>query len=121
MDYIKLDENEVNDELEIKSRAVDACPGRGNYQMQSRGWGTIIRVNNDGSKDTIVKGGACWQYPYCYELLITEYDPLVSNYVGYYCMRNPGYKVSDYGAVIEASPNSIRFTSGSRVPYCNLD
>ncbi|MCF6466093.1 hypothetical protein [Clostridium sp. Cult2] len=55
MDYLPLNENDINT---LSPMVVDACPGRGDHEMFSHGVGTLIRVNNDGSKDTIFKGGA---------------------------------------------------------------
>ncbi len=87
--------------------------------MHSRGFGTLIEVNGSNRR-TVFAGGAAWQCRFCNEVLVTEYDPLEAGYVGYYCMRNPMYPISPYGIVLEAPPESIRFTSGSRVPYCRL-
>ena len=114
--YLPLDQNDTG----IEILAVDACPGRGDHEMFSRGWGTLIQVNSDGSKETIFSSGACWQCKWCHEVLVTEYDPLQTRYVGYYAMRNPGYQIGNYGIIMEASPAAIKFTSGRSVPYCKL-
>lgn len=118
MDYIKVNPDSFN--YYISPFAVDACPGRGDHEMVSRGWGTLIRVDSAGNKTTVFKGGACWQCKYCKEVLVTEYDPLQTEYVGYYAMRNPGYVISAYGAVVEAPSIAIRHTEGRKVPYCRL-
>lgn len=115
MDYLPITEEDSS----ITPFAVDACPGRGNHEMFSSGWGKLIEV--DGSrKTTIFSGGAAWQCKWCREVLVTEYDPLVDGYVGDYCMRGYDSVISNYGVTMEASPNMIRYTSGSKVPYCNL-
>lgn len=86
--------------------------------MFSRGWGTLIEVSGS-NKRTIFTGGAAWQCKWCKEALVTQSDPLLTGYTGYYCMRNPGY-IFNYGLIMEASPQAIRFTSGSKIPYCKL-
>lgn len=104
----------------VSPLAVDACPGRGNHTMISNGWGTLIEVNKYGKKKTIFSAGCTWQCKYCNEVLLTQYDPLRTKKTGYYSMRNPGYQLSSSVFIMEASPNNISYTSGSRVPYCNL-
>ena len=55
MDYLPITEEDSN----ITPFVVDACPGRGNHKMFSRGWGQLIEV--DGSnRTTIFKLGAAW-------------------------------------------------------------
>lgn len=110
--------NPIKDGLEPMT--VDACPGRGNHLMSSRGWGGLIRVYPDGTREDVFRGGACWQCIYCKEVLVSEYDPLRVEYVGYYAMRNPGYIIPGYGITMEAPDRAIRYTSASRVPYCIL-
>lgn len=118
MDCFFYDEKEDNSTLE--PFAVDSCPGRGNHTMMSRGWGSLIRVDSNGKKTTVFKGGACWQCKYCREVLVTQNDPLRIRKVGYYAMRNPGYVISASGMIMEAPSTAIKYTSGSKVPYCNL-
>ena len=104
----------------VSPLAVDACPSRGDHTMYSNGWGTLIEVNKNGKKKTIFSAGCTWQCKYCNEVLLTQYDSLRTKKTGYYSMRNPGYQLSSSVFIMEASPNNISYTSGSRVPYCNL-
>lgn len=100
--------------------SIVSYPGRGDHEMISSGWGKLIRVNNDGSRETVFNGGAAWQCKWCYEALVTEYDPLSVGKVGYYCMRYMGYEIPLYGLIMEASPENIKYSYDSKVPYYKL-
>lgn len=115
MDYLPI----AAEDDSITPFAVDACPGRGNHEMRSRGWATLIEVDGS-SKTTIFSGGAAWQCKWCNEVLVTEYDPLLHGTTGYYSMRHFDYQIGAYGAIMEATPEMINYTSGTKVPYCRL-
>lgn len=100
-------------------RVEDACPGRGKHAMFRRGGATLIRVNKDGTRTTLFKGGAAWQCKYCREVIVTQHDPL-SGITGYYSMRNPGYIISAIHTTMEASPNAIGYIYNGKPPYCNF-
>jgi len=104
-----------NSELVID--AVEVCNGYAKHDMVSHGWGTVYKgVYPDTSN--LVFNGTCWQCSRCNEVLMTEYDPLITNYVGHYALWNPGYKLSSISTVVWT--NIIYFTSGASVPYCVL-
>lgn len=121
--YQKLDFNrsylKLDGEVEVDPFAVDACPGWGRHDMVSAGWATLVKVNNNGSRERIFTNGASWQCSRCKEVVATQYDPLQAKYVGYYAMRNPGYWIPA-SIIMDVSSNGIQFTSGSKVPHCIL-
>ncbi|WP_455258604.1 hypothetical protein [Peptoniphilus asaccharolyticus] len=110
-----------NPDEEIVPFVVDACPGRGSHTMISKVWGKLIEVDRYGNRRTIFNGAA-WQCKYCNEVLVTEFDPLLTGYVGKYCMRSRWdvSSLSDIGTIMEAPSESIRFTNGATVPNCHL-
>ena len=117
MEFLPINLNHISS---MYPTVYDACPGRWDHEMLSSGWGKLIRVNNDGSRETVFNGGAAWQCKWCYEVLVTEYDPLAVGKVGYYCMRYMGNEIPLYGLIMEASPENIKYTNDSKVPYCKL-
>jgi hypothetical protein len=50
----------INHISNIYPTDYDVCPGRRDHEMLSSGWGKLIRVNNDGLRETVFNGGAAW-------------------------------------------------------------
>ena len=104
--------------IEISPYAVDACPGRGDHEMFRRGNGNVIQVDR-GKRTLIINQGACWQCKHCTEAIITQYDPL-SGITGYYCMKNPGYRLGLIHTTMEARPGEIGYIYRGKPPYCKF-
>lgn len=111
--------DDIKFELGMMPMAVEVCNGYATHDAVARGWGVIYRgVYPDTSNKVFPDPGACWQCSRCRMVLITEYDPLITGYVGYYASYNPGYVISIYGATLWT--NDVYFTNNSRVPYFSL-
>lgn len=96
--------------------AIEVCYGYSSHDAVSRGWGVIYRGVYPDTSNRVFEGqGACWQCSRCKIVLITEFDPLLTGYVGYYASYNPGYVIPIYGAVMWT--NNVYYSSGSKVPY----
>ncbi len=117
-----LERNNVSDidsseDFVIVPAEHEICNGYDYHLMYSRGWGFVYR-GKFGQDAVFAFDGSCWQCKRCTEVLITEYDPLEVNYVGYYALWHAGYTIPAAGTYLYT--NDIKFTSGSTVPDCRL-
>lgn len=95
---------EDNDTLIINS--IAPCPfGNGIHDAEARGSATVIL---NGSLSFY---GACWQCSNCYEVIGTEYDPLMFGTIGRYATVSFYEPISMYGAIMYVS--SVAYTSSS--------
>lgn len=97
--------------------AIDACNGHDTHDMVASGIGFVYKGVYPDSSMCMIYGGYTWQCSRCNDVVITEWDPLETNYVGNYAFWSPGYKITN---ITYLWTNSIYFTSSGKVPYCKL-
>lgn len=89
--------------------SIAPCPfGNGIHDAKARGSATVIL---NGSLSFY---GACWQCTKCYEVIGTEYDPLMFGTIGRYATVSFYEPISMYGAIMYVS--SVGYTSSSTLP-----
>ncbi len=107
-------------DVDNNTRQVDACPGVGRHHMRSSGFGKLIKVKPNGTNEVVFSGRCAWQCSRCKEVVVTQFDPIYDDYVGYYCFRGWGSFLPPAGCVVWATPEQIHYKNGSTLPYCDF-
>ena len=106
---IRRDESEE----EVEPLAVAHCERYATHDMLARGTGALYHYYE---KKYIFTNGRCFQCTRCYLVLVTQsqyagppdYAP-----IGIYATDEPGYQISNYGAVVYKGSKDIHYTSKS--------
>lgn len=106
---IRRDESEE----EVEPLAVAHCGRYATHDMLARGTGALYHYYN---KKFVFTNGRCFQCTRCYLVLVTQsqyagppdYAP-----IGIYATDEPGYQISNYGAVVSKGSKDMRYTSKS--------
>lgn len=119
LDFIGNGVPEIESHSDFGPMAVEVCNGYASHDTVSKGAGVLYRgVYPDTSNRVFPGTGAAWQCSRCRIVLITQFEPLMTGYVGYYGSFNPGYIISSN--ITTMWTNEVYYTSGSKVPYFTL-
>lgn len=107
-----------DDEDNVGTEAVEVCQGHATHDMVASGIGFVYKGTFPDTNMLMISGGQAWQCSRCYLVLVTEWDPLETFYVGNYAFSQYSEPINHSGCVMWT--NTVKFTSDSRVPYCSL-
>ncbi len=95
----------------------EVCNGKPYHDMVSRSYGNAYIRLSDGSLETYISWGACWQCKACNMVMITEHD-IIPDYptaIGKYAVLNYNEPINLTGTDIVTSRNQTNYTGSNSI------